>query len=94
MRRSNAIVLVAVVRTAAADAALLDNVPVMDGCTVARTLGDRLPALKLVALTGYGQASDRARTLANSQAGMRASTREFNLMPRRIAYALDRPVST
>ncbi len=47
------------------DAALLDiGLPVMDGYELARALRIRLPQLKLVALTGYGQPDDRARSSA------------------------------
>ncbi|MEP6862278.1 MAG: ATP-binding protein [Deltaproteobacteria bacterium] len=47
------------------DAALLDiGLPVMDGYELARALHARLPGLKLVALTGYGQPDDRARSSA------------------------------
>ncbi len=47
------------------DAALLDiGLPVMDGYELAHALRVRLPGLKLVALTGYGQPDDRARTSA------------------------------
>ena len=47
------------------DAALLDiGLPVMDGYALARALRGRLPGLKLVALTGYGQPDDRARSTA------------------------------
>jgi len=53
------------VQTFRPDAALLDiGLPVMDGYELARALRERLPAVKLVALTGYGQASDRARSEA------------------------------
>ena len=44
------------------DLALLDiGLPVMDGYELARRLRTQLGAIKLVALTGYGQANDRAR---------------------------------
>ncbi|CAN5846432.1 hypothetical protein BH11MYX2_BH11MYX2_18300 [soil metagenome] len=47
------------------DAALLDiGLPVMDSYELARALRARLPQLKLVALTGYGQPDDRARSSA------------------------------
>lgn len=47
------------------DAAVLDiGLPVMDGYELARQLRDRLPGVKLVALTGYGQANDRERSRA------------------------------
>ncbi len=47
------------------DAALLDiGLPVMDGYELARALRVRLPQLKLVALTGYGQPGDLARSSA------------------------------
>ncbi len=47
------------------DAALLDiGLPVMDGYELARALRARLPGVKLVALTGYGQPEDRARSSA------------------------------
>jgi signal transduction histidine kinase/CheY-like chemotaxis protein len=48
---------------------LLDiGLPLMDGYELARALGERVPGIKLVAVTGYGQDGDRARTL---QAGFR-----------------------
>jgi PAS domain S-box-containing protein len=49
------------------DVAILDiGLPVMDGYELARLIRDRgnLARLKLFALTGYGQASDRERTAA------------------------------
>jgi signal transduction histidine kinase/ActR/RegA family two-component response regulator len=47
------------------DAALLDiGLPVMDGYELAQHLRARLPTVKLVALTGYGQANDRERSRA------------------------------
>jgi signal transduction histidine kinase/CheY-like chemotaxis protein len=47
------------------DAALLDiGLPVMDGYELARHLRGRLPEVKLVALTGYGQSNDRERSRA------------------------------
>lgn len=47
------------------DAALLDiGLPVMDGYELARHVRARVPAVKLVALTGYGQANDRQRSRA------------------------------
>ncbi|HLL23423.1 MAG TPA: ATP-binding protein [Kofleriaceae bacterium] len=47
------------------DAALLDiGLPVMDGFELAKELRSRLPLLKLIAITGYGQANDRERTRA------------------------------
>jgi signal transduction histidine kinase len=47
------------------DAALLDiGLPVMDGYELAQRVRARLPAVKLVALTGYGQANDRERSRA------------------------------
>jgi signal transduction histidine kinase/ActR/RegA family two-component response regulator len=46
-------------------AALLDiGLPVMDGYELARHLRGRLPDVKLVALTGYGQSNDRERSRA------------------------------
>jgi signal transduction histidine kinase/ActR/RegA family two-component response regulator len=46
-------------------AALLDiGLPVMDGYELAQHVRARLPEVKLVALTGYGQANDRARSRA------------------------------
>jgi CheY-like chemotaxis protein len=43
---------------------LLDiGLPLMDGYELARALGERVPGIKLVAVTGYGQDADRARTL-------------------------------
>jgi CheY-like chemotaxis protein len=45
--------------------AVLDiGLPVMDGYELARRLRLGDPALRLVALTGYGQAEDRARSRA------------------------------
>jgi signal transduction histidine kinase/DNA-binding response OmpR family regulator len=46
------------------DVALIDiGLPVMDGFEVAKTLRTMLdPSAKLIAVTGYGQTSDRART--------------------------------
>jgi len=47
------------------DAALLDiGLPVMDGYELARLLKVNRPDLKLLALTGYGQANDRERSRA------------------------------
>jgi CheY-like chemotaxis protein len=49
------------------DVAILDiGLPVMDGYELAARLKDhpRLRSLRLVALTGYGQAEDRIRTTA------------------------------
>jgi CheY-like chemotaxis protein len=47
------------------DAALLDiGLPVMDGYELARHVRARVPEVKLIALTGYGQANDRERTRA------------------------------
>jgi CheY-like chemotaxis protein len=54
------------------DAALLDlGLPLMDGYEVARRLQERSPGRRpvLVAITGYGQASDHERTRT---AGFRA----------------------
>ncbi len=49
----------------APDAALLDiGLPVMDGYELARLVRARTPAIKLIALTGYGQANDRERSRA------------------------------
>jgi len=46
------------------DAALLDiGLPQLDGYQLARELHARLPALPLIAVTGYGQAADRQRAL-------------------------------
>ena len=46
----------------APDAALLDiGLPVMSGYELAGRLRDRVPGIRLVALTGYGQDHDRAR---------------------------------
>ncbi len=47
------------------DAALLDiGLPVMDGFELALKLRAQLPEVKLIALTGYGQANDRERSRA------------------------------
>ena len=47
------------------DAALLDiGLPGIDGYALAAALHRRHPALPLIAITGYGQAHDRARALA------------------------------
>ena len=49
------------------DVAVLDiGLPVMDGYELAERLRERLPAeeCRLIALTGYGQANDRARSRA------------------------------
>ncbi|HVV84152.1 MAG TPA: ATP-binding protein [Kofleriaceae bacterium] len=47
------------------DAALLDiGLPVMDGYELAQHLRARLPGVKLIALTGYGQTNDRERSRA------------------------------
>ncbi|HUS33482.1 MAG TPA: ATP-binding protein [Kofleriaceae bacterium] len=47
------------------DAALLDiGLPDMDGYALAQAVRSRLPAIKLIALTGYGQANDRERSRA------------------------------
>ena len=47
----------------APDIALLDiGLPVMDGYALGRRLRELDPALRLVALTGYGQASDKAQS--------------------------------
>jgi CheY-like chemotaxis protein len=47
------------------DVAILDiGLPVMDGYELARRLRLRNPALRLVAVTGYGQAEDRDRSRA------------------------------
>ena len=47
------------------DAALLDiGLPVMDGFELARRIRARFPSMLLVAVTGYGQADDRAATRA------------------------------
>jgi CheY-like chemotaxis protein len=44
--------------------ALLDiGLPVMDGYELARKLRSRLPDIRLVAVTGYGQPNDRRRAL-------------------------------
>ena len=49
----------------AADVALLDlGLPAMDGYELASRIAAANPSLKLVALTGYGQESDRERTRA------------------------------
>lgn len=47
------------------DAALLDiGLPIMDGYELAQAVRARLPSVKLVALTGYGQANDREKSRA------------------------------
>lgn len=47
------------------DAALLDiGLPVMDGYELAKAVRSRIPTIKLIALTGYGQANDRERSRA------------------------------
>jgi signal transduction histidine kinase/CheY-like chemotaxis protein len=47
------------------DIGLLDiGLPVMDGYELAGALRDRIPRIRLVAITGYGQQSDRDRALA------------------------------
>ena len=47
------------------DAALLDiGLPVVDGYELAQAVRARRPSVKLVALTGYGQADDRAKSRA------------------------------
>ena len=47
------------------DAALLDiGLPIMDGYQLAQAVRAQLPTIKLVALTGYGQATDRERSRA------------------------------
>jgi signal transduction histidine kinase len=47
------------------DVAVLDiGLPVMDGYELARHLRERLPALRLIAVTGYGQKADRDRSSA------------------------------
>jgi PAS domain S-box-containing protein len=47
------------------DVALLDlGLPLMDGFELARRLREQAPKLRLVALTGYGQRSDREKTKA------------------------------
>ena len=55
------------VRELQPDVALVDiGMPGMDGCEVARTLRAdpaRTPPLRLIAMTGYGQAEDRKRAL-------------------------------
>lgn len=59
----------ALVKTFVPEVALLDiGLPVMDGCELARQLrrDPRLTAIRLVAVTGYGQSSDR---LASEAAG-------------------------
>jgi CheY-like chemotaxis protein len=63
---------VAVIRAQRPDVALIDiGLPEMDGYEVARTLRRELPraGLRLIAMTGYGQATDRATAL---QAGFDA----------------------
>ncbi len=48
-----------------ADVALLDlGLPAMDGYELAARIAEMKPSVKLVALTGYGQESDRERTRA------------------------------
>ena len=56
----------ALIRAEPPDVALIDiGLPEMDGYEVARTLRRELPAgkLRLIAMTGYGQASDKAHAL-------------------------------
>lgn len=48
-----------------ADVAILDiGLPVMDGYELARRIHDLQPNVRLIAVTGYGDDSDRARTAA------------------------------
>lgn len=57
---------VRVIRAQRPDVALIDiGLPLMDGYEVARTLRKELPigTLRLIAMTGYGQATDRAAAL-------------------------------
>ena len=75
-------------RTVAPDVALIDvGLPVLDGYAVARQLRasqeDR--AMRLVAITGYGQAEDRRRAL---QAGFDAHLTK-PVSPERLAAAMD-----
>lgn len=54
-----------VAATFAPEIAILDiGLPVMDGYELARRLRDQLGPIRLIALTGYGQASDRDRAAA------------------------------
>ncbi|MEO8843456.1 MAG: PAS domain S-box protein [Kofleriaceae bacterium] len=54
-----------VAATFAPEIAILDiGLPVMDGYELARRLRDQLGSIHLIALTGYGQASDRERAVA------------------------------
>jgi signal transduction histidine kinase len=47
------------------EVAILDiGLPVMDGYELAGRIHSRLPAIRLVAVTGYGQSSDREKTAA------------------------------
>ena len=58
---------VRVIREQKPDVALIDiGLPEMDGYEVARTLRKDLPAtkLRLIAMTGYGQAADKATAIA------------------------------
>jgi CheY-like chemotaxis protein len=51
------------IRTSAPDVAILDiGLPEMDGYQLAVELRRVLPAVRLIALSGYGQAADRARS--------------------------------
>jgi PAS domain S-box-containing protein len=55
----------AAVERFAPDIAVLDiGLPVMDGYELARNLRERLPGVRLVAVTGYGQKGDRDRSAA------------------------------
>jgi CheY-like chemotaxis protein len=77
------------VRELQPDVALVDiGMPGMDGCEVARTLRAdpaRTPPLRLIAMTGYGQAEDRKRALARRW--LRRARRQAGRARRAVASA-------